>query len=41
MFSGVVYKIAGCMILVIPIAILFIAAKDKIMGNISAGGLKG
>lgn len=40
-FSGIVYKIAGCMILVMPILILFLFAKDKIMGNISAGGLKG
>ena len=41
MFDGLVYKIAGCMILVIPTSILFLCAKDKIMGNISAGGLKG
>ena len=41
LFSGLVYKIAGCMILVVPILVLFILAKDKIMGNISAGGLKG
>lgn len=41
LFQGLVYKVAGCMILVLPILILFILAKDKIMGNISAGGLKG
>ena len=40
-FTGIVYKIAGCFLLIIPTLILFIAAKDKIMGNISAGGLKG
>ena len=39
--DGIVYKIAGCMILVVPITLLFIVAKDKLMGNISAGGLKG
>ena len=41
MFDGLVYKIAGCMILVVPTTILFLCAKNKIMGNISAGGLKG
>ena len=34
-------KFAACFILVAPIIILFIIFKDKMMGNISAGGLKG
>lgn len=33
-------KIAGCMILVVPITILFIMFKDKLMTNLSAGGVK-
>ncbi|MBE5744296.1 MAG: carbohydrate ABC transporter permease [Clostridiales bacterium] len=33
-------KIAAAMIIVVPIVIVFIFLKDKIMGNISMGGLK-
>ena len=33
-------KIAGGMILAIPILIVFIALREKLMGNISMGGLK-
>ena len=33
-------KIASCMILAVPILILFIVFKDKLMGNISVGGIK-
>lgn len=33
-------KIAGAMIIVVPILIIFILLKDKIMGNISMGGVK-
>lgn len=36
-----VYKLAGCMILAIPVTIIFVCFKDLIMGNVSAGGLKG
>ena len=39
--TGDVYKIAGCMILAIPITVIFAVFRDKIMGDISAGGLKG
>lgn len=39
--TGATFKLAGCFLLIIPTLCLFIAAKDKIMGNISAGGLKG
>ena len=34
-------KCAGCLMLALPIIILFIAFRDKIMGNVSMGGLKG
>ena len=33
-------KIAGGMFLAVPILIIFICLKDKLMGNISLGGLK-
>lgn len=33
-------KVAGCMLLAIPLLILFIFLKDKLMGNISMGGIK-
>lgn len=33
-------RIAGCMTLAIPMIILFVALKDKILGNLSMGGLK-
>ncbi len=33
-------RLAGCMILVIPVLILFLALKNVIMGNITLGGLK-
>ena len=44
-FNGVekhpALQMAGCFLTVTPILILFIFLKDKLMGNISAGGLKG
>ncbi len=33
-------RIAGCMILAIPMLVFFIAFKEKIMGNVTMGGLK-
>ena len=33
-------KIAGCMLLALPILILFICLKDKLMGNVTMGGIK-
>ncbi len=38
--QGAPQYIAGCMILAIPLVILFIIMSDKIMGNVSMGGLK-
>ena len=34
-------KLAGGMLLLLPILIMFLILKDRIMGNISVGGLKG
>ena len=33
-------KLTGCMLVVIPILILFIIFNDRVMGNITAGGIK-
>lgn len=33
-------KVAGCMMLAVPIVIAFVFLKDKLMGNVSMGGLK-
>lgn len=38
--SFVPIKVAGCMVLAVPIFVLFICLKDKLMGNVSMGGLK-
>ena len=38
--DGVYNKVAAVLILVIPILLLFIVAKDKVMGNLTLGGLK-
>ena len=38
--SFVPIKVAGCMVLAVPILILFICLKDRLMGNVSVGGLK-
>lgn len=40
-FDYVIYKVAGFMILIIPIFVLFMIFKDKMMGNLTVGGLKG
>ena len=39
-FATVPFRMAGCMVLVIPIVILFAIFKEKMMGNLSMGGLK-
>ena len=33
-------QMAGCMIIVVPVIILFIIFKDKLMGNLTIGGVK-
>ncbi len=33
-------KIAGCMLLALPILVAFICLKDKLMGNVTMGGIK-
>ncbi len=39
--AATVHKMAGCLTLISPLLVLFIFAKDKLMGNVSAGGIKG
>ena len=39
--ANVPAKVAGCMMLAVPLLCLFIAFKEKLMGNISMGGIKG
>lgn len=39
--AGVPSKMAGCMMLCAPIIVLFIIFKNKLMGNVSVGGVKG
>ncbi|MBQ9756762.1 MAG: carbohydrate ABC transporter permease [Clostridia bacterium] len=34
-------KMASCMVMVIPTVLIFIIFKDKLMGNLSMGGIKG
>ena len=34
-------RMAACFIACVPMIILFLACKNKIMGNLTAGGLKG
>lgn len=38
--ANVPVKVAGCMMLAVPLICLFIAFKEKLMGNISMGGIK-
>lgn len=38
--SNVPARVASCMVLAIPILILFVLFKDKLMGNMSMGGIK-
>ncbi len=39
--QGVPIRMATCFIVLVPILALFIAFKDKLMGNVSMGGIKG
>ena len=38
--TGLPQKVAGCMILAIPLVALFIGCRNIILGNLSMGGLK-
>lgn len=40
-YAYITYKVAGFMILLIPIIVIFLIFKDKLMGNLTEGGLKG
>ena len=39
--NGVPMKLTGCMILLMPVLVIFLIFQDKLMGNVSMGGLKG
>ena len=39
--SSVPAKVAACIVLALPILIIFVVLKDKLMGNVSMGGVKG
>lgn len=39
--STVPLRMAGCLIILLPILVLYIAFKEKLMGNITMGGVKG
>jgi ABC-type glycerol-3-phosphate transport system permease component len=39
-FSSVPYKMVSCLLMMIPVLILFVAFRKMIMGNISMGGVK-
>ena len=41
MISTVPMRMAGCIIILIPILVLFIFFSDKLMGNVTLGGVKG
>ena len=38
--SRVMHKLASCMLLAVPILLLFVAFRNKILGNVSMGGVK-
>ena len=40
-FSGIPVRVAGCMILALPVVILFSFFSDKLLGNLTMGGVKG
>ena len=40
-FKGMPYQITACFLLMLPVVILFIIFRDKLMGNLTMGGLKG
>ena len=39
-FATIPFRLAGCMLLALPVLILFIIFKDKLMNNMSMGGIK-
>ena len=39
--SGTNYLMAACALVVLPILLLFIAFRNKLMGAVAVGGLKG
>ena len=39
--KSVPVQLSGCVLMVVPIVVLFLVFKDKLIGNLSAGGVKG
>ena len=39
-FATIPFRMAECMLLALPILVLFVVFKDKLMGNLSMGGIK-
>jgi ABC-type glycerol-3-phosphate transport system permease component len=39
-FATVPFRMAGCLLLALPILVLFLIFKEKLMGNLSMGGVK-
>ena len=40
-FSSATVRMASCALMVIPTLVIFVAFKDKLMGNLTMGGIKG
>ena len=38
--GSVPMKLSGCMVMAVPLFVLFIVFQNKLMGNVSVGGLK-
>lgn len=39
--NGVPMKLTGCMLLLLPVLVIFLIFQNKLMGNVSMGGIKG
>ena len=39
-YQGIPQRVAGCMVLAIPIFVIFVAFNKLLMGNLTTGGLK-
>ena len=40
-FSSATVRMASCALMVVPTLVIFVAFKDKLMGNLTMGGIKG
>ena len=39
--SSITVRVAGLIVMMLPILVLFLIFKDKLMGSLTLGGLKG